>query len=383
MSEALSVLFVDSQADIPVALWDACLPPPLEGRFWYAALEQSDLGDQFTFFYALLREGERPVGLAPLFQMDVPIEIVVPGALLPFVNVLGRVFPSLLHQRTVFVGSPCADEGSVGVLPGVDRRAAFLCLQQAIDREARRRRVPMLVWKDFPQPCADDLGWMAARSGLFPMVSFPGTVAVLPGPDKEDFFAAMKGTRRRQLKKKLRISAEKVAVDGAAIQHPEGRVLDEIYGLFWQTYEHATTRFERLGRRFFEQMAALPHAYFLILREAATGDMLAFMLCFDMGGHIINKFIGLDYSRPKDWSLYFRLWEAALDWALTRGASAIQSGQTGYAPKMEMGHALVPLSNYCRHVNPLVQWVYALVARGISWRTLDAALARYAEGENG
>jgi hypothetical protein len=380
MSETLSVVFVDAQADIPVALWDACLPPPLEGRFWYAALEQSGLGDQFLFFYALLLRDGQPWGIAPLFQMDVPIEIVVPGALLPVVKLLGRVFPSLLYQRTLFVGSPCADEGSVGFLPGVDRRAALLCLQQAIDREARRRRVPMLVWKDFPRSYADDLGWMAARIGLFPMVSFPGTVATLPGPDKEDFFAAMKGTRRRQLKKKLRISAERVAVDVLVVQHPEASVLDAIFGLFWQTYEHATTRFERLDRRFFEQMAALPQAYFLILREAATGDMLAFMLCFDMGGHIINKFIGLDYSRPKDWSLYFRLWEAALDWALARGASAIQSGQTGYAPKMEMGHVLVPLSNYCRHVNPFVQWVYALVARGISWKTLDAALARYVEG---
>jgi len=33
--------------------------------------------------------------------------------------------------------------------------------------------------------------------------------------------------------------------------------------------------------------------------------MLAFMLCFDMGERVINKYIGLDYGRPKEWSLYF------------------------------------------------------------------------------
>jgi len=380
MNQAFSVSFLDSQADIPAPLWEACLPPPLEGRWWYEALERSGLEAQFTFRYALLREGERPVGIAPLFLMDVPMDIVAPAALMTLVRPLGRLIPSLLYQRTLFVGSPCADEGSVGLLPGVDRRAAFSCLGQALEREARRLRRPMLVWKDFPGSYADDLGWLAAKAGLFPMVSYPGTVAELPGPAKEDFFAAMKGSRRRQLKKKLRLSAEQVTVDTAAIQHPQGPVLDEIFGLFEQTYARATTKFERLDRSFFEHMAALPQASFLTLREAATGDMLAFMLCFDLGGRIINKYIGLDYTRPKEWSLYFRLWEAALDWSLARGATAIQSGQTGYAPKMEMGHRLVPLTNYCRHRNRLIHRVYALVARGIGWKTLDATLGRYGEG---
>jgi hypothetical protein len=382
MTTGLSVEFVDSQADIPAALWEACLPPPLEGRWWYEALEQSGLTDQFRFRYALLRDGDRPVGLAPLFLMDVPLEMVVPPAILALARLLGRFFPTLLFQPTLFVGSPCADEGSIGLLPDVDRRAALACLQQSLTREGRRLGRSMLVWKDFPAAYDTDLGWLAATQGLFPMVSFPGTVAGLPGPDKEAFFAAMKGSRRRQLKKKLRLSAEAVAVKTQVLTRPQGAVLDEIFGLFWQTYEQATTKFERLNRRFFERMAELPQAHFLTLREAATGEMLAFMLCFDMGETVINKFIGLDYTRPKSWSLYFRLWEAALDWSLGRGARAIQSGQTGYAPKMEMGHRLVPLTNYCRHRNWLVHRLYAAVARHIDWHTLDPVLGRYGDGED-
>ena len=214
------------------------------------------------------------------------------------------------------------------------------------------------------------------------MVSYPGTVAELPGPGKEDFFAAMKGSRRRQLKKKLRRSAECVAVHTAALHHPEESVITEIFELFWKTYTHATTKFERLNESFFARMAALPQAYFLTLREASTDDLLAFMLCFDVGGRIINKYIGLDYNRPKEWSLYFRLWEAALDWSLTRGATAIQSGQTGYAPKMEMGHRLVPLTNYCRHQNWVIHRIYAAVAKGINWKTIDVVLDNYSDNEN-
>jgi len=188
MTASLTVRFVDSEQAIPATLWEACLPPPLEGRWWYAALEQSGLEEQFVFRYAVLCDGARPVGIAPFFLMDVPLDIVVPEVLLPLAKGLGHVFPALRHQRTLFVGSPCADEGSIGLLPEVDRREAFFVLQQALDREARRSGCPMLVWKDFPDAYAPDMHWLAARTGLFPMVSFPGTVAALPGPTMEDFF---------------------------------------------------------------------------------------------------------------------------------------------------------------------------------------------------
>ena len=99
--------------------------------------------------------------------------------------------------------------------------------------------------------------------------------------------------------------------------------------------------------------------------------MVAFMLCFKIGDRVINKFIGIDYSRPEQWCLYFRLWDAALDWVLTTGAKEFQSGQTGYRAKIDVGHSLVPLTNYCRHSNPIVHRIYALVCSKITWTTLD------------
>ena len=101
------------------------------------------------------------------------------------------------------------------------------------------------------------------------------------------------------------------------------------------------------------------------------------MLCFLLGDRVINKFIGLDYAQPRESFLYFRLWDAALDWALARGATAIQSGQTGYAPKIELGHRLMPLTNYSAHRNPLVHRLYDWAARRIDWSSLDPDLAAW------
>ncbi len=112
-----------------------------------------------------------------------------------------------------------------------------------------------------------------------------------------------------------------------------------------------------------------------MLREAATAEPVAFMLCFEFPGHLVNKFIGIDYARPREWLLYFRLWDAAVDHAVALGARVLQSGQTGYRPKIDLGHELVPLTNYGAHRNRFIHAIYARVASEVDWHTLDPALA--------
>jgi hypothetical protein len=48
------VQFCETASQIADDLWDACFLPPAEGRWWYETMEQSDIGDQFTFLYGLI-----------------------------------------------------------------------------------------------------------------------------------------------------------------------------------------------------------------------------------------------------------------------------------------------------------------------------------------
>src|SRR5256886_5094371 len=183
---------------------------------------------------------------------------------------LGRMFPSLFFPRSLFVGSPCADEGTVGMLRGVDSRSALLALQQALETQARVLGAALLVWKDFPASRAADLEWLAKERRLFRVASFPGTIVELPVRSKDAYFAALKGSRRHALRKKLRRSAARVDIRVEIVQGPDGRTLDALFGLFWQTYQKATTRFEKLNRKFFEVVAPRPPAPFILLRERSS-----------------------------------------------------------------------------------------------------------------
>ncbi len=369
-----TVNWVDSESEIAPELWQAYFPAPYEGHWWYQVMERCGIQDQFTFLYAVVSDSSGTIAIAPAFVMNVPMRLVLPPAILPLANLIGHIVPSALYQRTLFIGSPCSDEGHVGMIDGVNRLAVLNSIELAMVSKAKQLQASMRVWKDFPQQYAIDFTSLNAH--LFKVVSFPGTSVELPDATKEGYLATLKSSRRNKLKKKLRLAAES-PVDVEVIQQPDSEILNELFNLFWQTYEKGGTKFERLNRKFFDLIAAETNSHFVILREQSNGKIVAFMLCFALGDQVINKFIGIDYQQPKEWFLYFKLWEAAVDWAAGIGAKSIQSGQTGYAPKIELGNQLVPLTNYCAHLNPVINWVYAKIAKTINWDTLDADLAVY------
>jgi hypothetical protein len=371
----MSITFVDAALDVPKDLWDACFAGTVEGQWWYEALEASGLEDQFTFKYAVIHDGSVPIGIAPFFLMNLQLSLVAPPAVLPILTVCERAFPKTLSPRILFVGSPCADEGTVGMVPHADRKRALLSLQTALEQKAHELGAAILVWKDCPARLAEDLQWVAARCRLVEAVSFPGTVVDLKTPCKNDYFGALKSSRRQDLRRMLRRSSERIAVRNDVLRNPDSGMLDEMFSLFQQTYERAPIKLERLNRRFFDIVARQQGSHFITLRERSTDQLVAFSLCFEDGGQVINKFGGLDYKRPKSLFLNYRLWDAILDWALARGAMSIQSGQTGYAAKIEVGHRLIPMSNFFRHQNVAWHTVMRLFARKISWQTLDRDLA--------
>jgi hypothetical protein len=367
----IEIQWVSHAEDIPQHLWEQCFPQPLEGFWWYSTLDRCGIGDQFIFAYAIIvRSGVR-IGIAPTFLMDVPIDIVAPPLVARTIKIAAKFSPRLLYQRTLFVGSPCSDEGTVGLVQGENIHDIIPALQHELDVRARQSKASMIVWKDLPHETCREIGPLLLDRGLFRLVSFPGTRLALRGSAFEDYLKALTSHQRYNLRKKLRQSHSKGGLEESIIQSPDDTLLGEIFGLFLQTYEHGETKFERLTPAFFKLISACPVSHFVLLRDAANGKLVAFMLCFLLGKRVINKFIGIDYSYGGNWFLYFRLWQTAVTWTLGTGAEELQSGQTGYQAKYDLGNRFVPLSNYCKHFTPVVHHIFRTIAGYISWSTLD------------
>jgi hypothetical protein len=382
MIQQLSLEWLNSESQIPQALWDSCFPAPYEGQWWYRSLECAHLEEQFTFTYGLISLNGEPIAIAPAFIMDVPIELVMPPIILPIVKLIGKVIPSFLYQRTFFIGSACSDEGHIGIDPivlkaqTVTQDDIFLCIQEAAETQAQKYNAAMLVWKDFPIMYHQTLASISKSKNLFPLVSFPSALLKLKGENADDYINSLKESKRYQLRKKLR-KALPAPLDVSIVHLPDNQTLHQLYRLFSRTYLKGKTKLEELTPEFFEFISREKEAHFIILRHQSSQEIVAFMLCFDLKERVINKFIGIDYDAPRDWFIYFRLWIEAVNWAYKIGAKTIQSGQTAYPAKIETGHELVRLTNFCKHRNRFMHKIYKKVASLVNWDTLDPDLAVY------
>jgi len=377
----ISIDWVNSASDISDILWSICFPPPLEGKWWYESLEKAGLEDQFVFSYGILRDGGSEVGIIPVFAMDVPIDLVVPEILAKIISKSGRLLNFLKYQKTLFLGSPCSDEGTVGLVPGISIGEIAPFIQDALIKKAIETKNNVIVWKDFPESTAKELECLRYSHKVFRMVSFPGTVMPLAPGGFDGHLMTLNGDKRSKLRRKLKKSRSCGELIEEVIQYPDDVTLNEIFGLFWQTYLNGKTKFEKLTIQFFKNIARCERSHFVLLRHAGDGKLAAFMLCFLFEKRVINKFIGLDYTLTGNWFLYFRLNEAAIRWASGTGVSEFQSGQTGYHAKVDLGHKLVPQYNFCFHRNPLVNFVFKTIGTRSTWSDLDSDLKLYSKAD--
>lgn len=378
----LKLRWFSSVDELPGGLFDGCFRAPIEGSWWYSALERSQLKDQFQFEYLVVYADNIPVAVAPTFRMKVPMELVAPEFLCKILKVAARVLPDAEFQKTLFVGSVCSDEGTVGTVAGVTVRQVIPIISREVEKRGRQLRMQVIAWKDFIDADKEALDEHLLAQGFFKMPSYPGAVVSLPAGGFDDYLRSLTRSKRYKLRHKLKLSKELGQLNVSVIQRPDQKTLEEIFGLFLQTFEKGKTKFERLTPEFFRVIAEFDKAYFVILRQPDSGRMVAFMLCFALGERVINKFIGLDYSYAGNWFLYFRLWEAAVSWVMSIGCRELQSGQTGYAAKFDIGHELVPLTNYCKNLNPIINKIYSVLSKSVDLTSLDSDLSAHVKAHS-
>ncbi len=375
----LDLIWLRRTRDIPRWVWADCFPPPNEGLFWFEALESAGIGDQFTFFFGLLRDDGTPIGIVPTFLFDVPLELALPPPVARLTYLVERTpFRRLARLRTFFIGSVAGEEGHLGLCRGRALTDVAPHVHAAAREQASRAGAAMLVWKDFPEADRKALDVLAeSQRSVFRIPSYPSSsIPLLPG-GYDAYLATMPSHRRYKMRRRLRRGAATRPMSSSIVTHPSRPELLEMFALYWQTYERGKTKFERLTPDFFDAVAKLDETVFLVQRHPQSGRMLCFMLLFDLDDRVINQFIGIDYAATEGGFPYFQLFASAYDWACTTKARVMQSGQTGYMAKLESGHTLVPLWNYCEHRNPIMNSIFRRVAQRITWDTLDDQLREW------
>ena len=324
-------------------------------------LEPSGLLRQFTSHppegFALLKDWPAPAFSAP-FDLLTTADDALKARLLSFPG--GRWLSSRLRLQTDFVGTTVSE---YALLPQTEDA---MQLARQLRNHAGRRMLTIV--KDLPQASpllsSED---NAASAALLQALKEQGFIAVegqalayvsIDFTSPEEYLAGLSKNRRSSLKRKLKSRAQlaiKRIPTGPAFA--DDASVDAYYALFEAVYAQSEIHFDKLTRAFFADL----------LRDADNGGMVfeyrdlhsnalqGWNLCFEHGGKLIDKYIGLSYPAAREANLYFVSWMVNLEYALERGLSHYVAGWTDPEVKAQLGARFTMTQHAVFIRNPLLR----------------------------
>lgn len=347
--------------DFARAEWDRLFPGDLEDWSYYRAIERSRLAG-FEWLYFGVREKGELVAVVPAFVTDYRLDTTLTGPLRRVTQAITRVFPRLLRQRLLSLGSPVGEVCHLGFAAGVDRAGQARLLSvlfSEVENYARRNGISMLAAKDATM-AQDDL-WTAAAAahGLRRQPSLPTALLDIRFDSLDGYLATLSHATRKDLRRKLKASA--------AIRVEWRESIDDIIGdvmrLYHETLAHAALTFEELTPDFFTGVLHElgPRAgcatYWL-------GDRLvAFNLVLHDGEVLLDKFLGMDYAFARRYNLYYLTWLQNIRYCVEHGLKRYQAGQGLHREKLRLGCRLSANWLWYRHRNRVLDAVFAAFER--------------------
>ncbi|MDR2299770.1 MAG: GNAT family N-acetyltransferase [Comamonas sp.] len=324
-------------------------------------LEPSGLLKQFTSHppegFALLKDWPAPAFTAP-FDLLTTADDALKARLLSLPG--GPWLSTRLRLQTDFVGTTVSE---YALLP---QAGGAMQLARQLRSHAGRRMLTIV--KDLPQ-ASPLLGSEdnAASAALLQALKEQGFIAVegqalayvpIDFASAEEYLSGLSKNRRSSLKRKLKslaqLTIQRIPTGSAFAD--EARV-DAYYALFEAVYAQSEIHFDKLTRAFFADLLRDADNGGMVFeyRDRQSNALLGWNLCFEHGGKLIDKYIGLSYPAAREANLYFVSWMINLEYALERGLSHYVAGWTDPEVKAQLGASFTMTQHAVFIRNPLLR----------------------------
>ncbi len=345
----ISCKILDNINKIDRKQWDAVFGDIPESYSFYRTLENSEFTG-FRFYYLVIERDHEIVLIAPLFSTDFNLDIAVEGWFSKVIRSIRKVFPRFLILKTLFCGSLFGEYGVLGIKSDFKENPEFIrLLSDGVINFSTKINAPLVIFKDFLK---QDTFFLDAlmQEGYSKVKSFPAVILELNFVSFEGYLKSLGRSTRKNLNKKLKQAYSQGKIEVKVARDVENQI-DKIFKLYENTYYKGDTKFERLSKKFFLQVAhdLNPHTHFFLYY--IEDKLAAFNLCFVYNDLLIDKFVGFDYDISKRYNLYFVSWAYNIKWCIDNSLRYYYPGQTDYEPKARLGGKLISLYAYLRHKN--------------------------------
>jgi hypothetical protein len=312
---ALSIIDLDTPPD-------DFLPNEPEGAAFHKAFLASGILD-FKCHYLTIFRDEQRIAVIPYF-----LSTFSPGTLLP--DSLLKKSLAWINFSYICVGHPSTD---FGLIDG-EISAEVLALVNA----TLAKKSPLIVYKGFIDPLPLD-GFTCARG-------WPVSVLTV----KDDYYSGLDGHRRIDFRHKLE-KAQMLRLEECN-NLPE-QLVQPMFQLYLNTYNHAPTHFERLTPAYFRNTASI--SKYLLFYEADT--LIGFAQIIGKNKKATFAYVGMNYQRSQQYGLYYVICLRCIESCVRDGYQQLELGVTSYHFKHLLGGQLVETRLYYRHNNALINWL--------------------------
>ncbi len=340
--------------------WDAVFGDIPESYPFYRVLGNSELVE-FVFYYLVIYRNNEIVIIAPLFSADFNLDIAVEGLFARMIKLMRKVFPRFLMLKALFCGSPFGEYGVLGIRDGFRFDPELVPqLLAGMKDLALKIGAPLTIFKDFLKDSTLLLD-VLRRKGFTKVESFPNVLLDLSFSSFEEYLKSLGSSTRKNLNKKLKQASVRGNIEVKVVKDV-GNQIDQVIGLYENTYHGGSTKFERLTKKFFLQVSEDLSEHTRFFLYYVDGELAAFNLCFIYKDLLIDKFIGFNYDISNQYNLYFFSWAYNIKWCIDNSLRYYHPGQTDYEPKIRLGGKIIPLYAYLKHRNVFFNLLLKLLA---------------------
>lgn len=293
--------------------------------------------DGFQLLSIVVYQDEVPILLLPLFETRFDLSRFVKGWLKKALQAAGRMIPSLFTPRILSVGLVVGEWSEIGIEPRIDEStfdAAFEMAYDSLQRLAGERKCDIVAFYNFNQS-----GRLPAEIiKKFNRVQFQSCARLpIDCNSMDDFLARFSKAARRDIRRKMRVSADVTVIRSCTI----APYLERIYALYLATVARSTMSFGVQNRLFFEKICErVPGAEYRLY--FVQDELIAFNLLIVNQETMADKYFCMDYVPGRRYNLYVLSWLENVRTCMERKIPFYYTGQGAEKTKVHLGATMIP-----------------------------------------
>ena len=337
---------------IPKSYWESlnCTNNIYYSPEFLKAFELANRDIEFNYIF-ILKDGEA-VAFANTQIVTIGIETITKNIAMSHKlrNIVNNLFCNN-HIRVLFCGNVfLSGEYGTFLKEGEPKVETFKAIAKAVKKLYRCKRLSTVFIKDFE----DESLYITDHLKAFDYASMhvePNMIIYLDSAWKsfEDYTLALKSKYRV---KANRADTKSDVLESKLLSEEDIKMyLDELQALYQNTIDNADFNAQILNLNTYTQLKNTYKDHFIVKGYFLEGKLVGFLSAMQNGDHLDAHFIGIDYSKNKEYAIYPRILNDYVRLGIETKSSQINLGRTASEIKSTLGAQPKPLTCYCKHKN--------------------------------